>query len=61
MTVLANSSAVTDYLLTVREKVLLKLKAKAYLHWYERHGCEIALFEEALESVQTIVEHYRSI
>ena len=61
VSVLANSAAVGGYLQCVKERAQLMLHERAYLHWYERYGCEQAMFEEAFETVEKIVENYRAM
>lgn len=58
-TVLANSSVVLGYVGAVWEQAGAMFKAGAYLHWYERYGCERQTFEQAFESVQRIIDTYR--
>ena len=58
---LANSAAVGGYLQCVKERARRMLHERAYLHWFERYGCEQAMFEEAFETVERIVENYRAM
>lgn len=58
-TILANSSVVLDYVGGVQEQAGEMFRAGAYLHWYERYGCERQTFEQAFESVQGIIDTYR--
>ena len=60
-TVLANSSVVLDYLETVYGRARAMFDEGAYLHWYERFGCERDTFEQAFENVHGILDNYRSI
>ena len=32
----------------------------AYVHWYERHGCEASTIDEALLAVQDVVDVYEA-
>ena len=59
-TVLANSSTVLNYVETVQEKASLMYREKAYLHWYERYGCEKETFKEAFEAVELITDNYKN-
>lgn len=61
VSVLANSAVVGGYLQCMKERAQLMLHEKAYLHWYERYGCEQTMFEEAFETVEKIVENYRTM
>ena len=36
-------------------------RERAYLHWFERYGCEQGTFEEAFETVEGVVENYRTM
>ena len=61
VSVLANSSVILDYVGTVHEKASVMFKEKAYLHWYERYGCEKRIFEHAFDSVQGIIDNYNNM
>lgn len=56
--VLVNSSAVLDYVEAVQEGAGAMYRAGAYLHWYERYGCERRSFEQAFEAVRGIEDAY---
>lgn len=58
-TVLANSSVVLGYMGEVWERASVMFREKAYLHWYERYGCERETFQQAFESVQGVMDIYR--
>ena len=58
-TVLANSSVVLDYVDNVQERAGAMFHERAYLHWYERFGCEGETFQQAFESVQRIIDAYK--
>lgn len=49
---------VTHYIKSVREKAALKMKHKAYLHWYERYGCGREDFEGAFDTCDSILCDY---
>lgn len=40
VTMAANHSSITDHLSLIGFSARLKYDAKAYLHWYEKYGCE---------------------
>lgn len=45
VTMAVNSSCVTEYLDLVHQRSRDMLSARAYLHWYERHGtCQVCAF-----------------
>ena len=56
--VLANSDTVADYLKSLVARARLMHREKAYLHWFEMYGCEQGMFEEAFESLDSIVANY---
>ena len=58
-TVLANSSVVLGYMGEVWERANAMFRERAYLHWYERYGCERETFQQAFESVQGVMDIYR--
>lgn len=60
-TVLANSSVVLDYMETVYDRANAMFHEGAYLHWYERFGCERDTFKQAFEHVQGVMDTYRDI
>ena len=57
-TVVANSSVVLDYLAGVRERSKVMWEAGAYLHWYERYGCEKDTFVGAFATMDDIINTY---
>ena len=57
-TVLANSSTALDYIGPAYERAEAMFGAGAYLHWYERYGCERGDFEQAFASVRDIIRTY---
>ena len=58
MTVMANSSVVSDYFTSVLQSASAMFKQKAYLHWYERYQCSAEMIEESLEAVRSTAELY---
>ena len=61
VTILANSSVILDHVKLVQERASVMFREKAYLHWYERYGCESDTFKQAFESVQRIIDNYNDI
>ncbi len=37
------------------------LESRAFLHWYERYGCDGDEIHRALETVQGVVDEYRGM
>ncbi|XP_045178492.2 tubulin delta chain-like [Mercenaria mercenaria] len=60
LTVAGNSSSITEYLENVLERSKVMYDAGAYLHWYWRHGAEKETFEDAFETLETVVEDYKT-
>lgn len=61
VSVLANSAAVGGYLKHTVDRARLMHKERAYLHWFERYGCEQGMFEDAFEAVETVIGNYNSL
>lgn len=61
VSVLANSAVVGSYVESVVEKAQQMYQERAYLHWFEKYGCERDTFKEAFQVVQGIVDSYRSL
>lgn len=61
-TIAYNSADVARYDLTTHLRhARPMLDAKAYLHWYEKYGVDEWHFEEAMETIQSVVESYREV
>ena len=58
ITIAANYSNVTTYIDDVVHKAAAKFNAGAFMHWYEKHGCERDTFLSAFDTLQTIVKDY---
>ena len=58
LTIAANYSNVTTYIDDVVHKAAAKFNAGAFMHWYEKHGCERDTFLSAFDTLQTIVKDY---
>ncbi|XP_042332126.1 tubulin beta-1 chain-like isoform X2 [Sceloporus undulatus] len=58
LTVCANHSSSADFLQRVEQRAKAMYKKGAFLHWYQRHGCEGEEFGEAFETVGSVVEEY---
>ena len=58
VSVLANSAAVSGYLNSLVERGRVMHREGAYIHWFERYGCDQAMFEEAFETVDKVIENY---
>lgn len=57
-TLLMNGSIVCDYLESVMQQASVMYEERAYLHWYEKFGCEEDTFKEAFYVTQTIIDNY---
>ena len=60
-TVLMNGSKVCDYLESIVEQANLMYAERAYVHWYEKFGCEEDMFREAFDAAQTVIDNYNSL
>jgi len=58
MTVLANSSAIVDYVGFVLEKATMMYRERAFLHWYQKYSCSHEVFAEGFETVHNIYDSY---
>ncbi|CAL1526583.1 unnamed protein product [Lymnaea stagnalis] len=61
LTLATNSTNILDHLNTVLSRSRLKLDSGAYLHWYHRYGISQEVFNESLETLQTVVSDYESM
>ncbi|XP_078667004.1 tubulin delta chain-like [Branchiostoma floridae x Branchiostoma belcheri] len=59
LTMCTNNSGITRYLEHVLTKARQKYDAKAFLHWYWKHGCTEQDFTNSFDTVEQIVEDYR--
>lgn len=60
LTVCSNHSSVTRLLGRVVQRATEMLSARAYLHWYERYGIEREEFQQALNTLSSLIEEYES-
>uniref|UniRef100_A0ABM5GMJ5 Tubulin delta chain n=1 Tax=Pogona vitticeps TaxID=103695 RepID=A0ABM5GMJ5_9SAUR len=58
LTVCANHSSSVDFLQRVEQRAQAMYQSNAFLHWYWRHGCEEGDFEQAFETLRSVVEDY---
>lgn len=61
ITLTVNRNRIVPYLSHCLKKCQTMIDAKAYLHWYERYGCGMEVFEEAFRSIQTVIDSYNSL
>ena len=61
ITVVSNRTHIVDPLFEVMKSAQAKLKARAYLHWYEKFGLEADQMEGAITKVQEIVSNYSEL
>lgn len=60
LTVCSNHSSVTRLLGHIAQRATEMLKARAYLHWYERYGTETEEFQRALNTLSDLTENYET-
>ncbi|PVD37371.1 hypothetical protein C0Q70_04370 [Pomacea canaliculata] len=58
ITMALNSSCVTQYFDAICQRAELMVRARAYLHWYERYGTFQEDIEEAMRVVHTCQDNY---
>ncbi|KAL2102021.1 hypothetical protein ACEWY4_003782 [Coilia grayii] len=58
LTVCSNHSSVTSLLNHVVHRTKEKIAARAYLHWYERYGVETQDFQQATDTLLSVMEEY---
>ncbi|XP_033628516.1 tubulin delta chain-like [Asterias rubens] len=58
LTVCTNSSSFSQFAQNVLSKAKVMFGAKAYLHWYQRWGCDESLFLESFENMSNVIEDY---
>ncbi|XP_053265399.1 uncharacterized protein LOC128423868 isoform X4 [Podarcis raffonei] len=58
LTVCANHSSSADLLQRVEQRARAMYESNAFLHWYWRHGCEEGDFEQAFETVRSVLGDY---
>uniref|UniRef100_W5MEC1 Tubulin/FtsZ GTPase domain-containing protein n=1 Tax=Lepisosteus oculatus TaxID=7918 RepID=W5MEC1_LEPOC len=58
LTVCSNHSSVEDLLQRVGQRAQDMLRARAYLHWYQRYGCEPHDFLQALDTLSAVTREY---
>ncbi|XP_015212699.2 uncharacterized protein [Lepisosteus oculatus] len=58
LTVCSNHSSVEDLLQRVGQRAQDMLRARAYLHWYQRYGCEPHDFLQALDTLSAVTQEY---
>ncbi|GLC45041.1 hypothetical protein PLESTB_001462300 [Pleodorina starrii] len=61
LTVLSNRSSVIGLLEGTVQRALALCDAKAYLHWYARHGCSSEAVREAAHSLLDVAGCYRQV
>nr|XP_028605924.1 tubulin delta chain-like [Podarcis muralis] len=58
LTVCANHCSSADLLQRVEQRARAMYESNAFLHWYWRHGCEEGDFEQAFETVRSVLGDY---
>ncbi|XP_072031063.1 tubulin delta chain-like [Amphiura filiformis] len=59
ITVCANSSSIVEYTESVFKRAQDMFQAKAYLHWYQRYGCDETTFLESFETLNGVINEYK--
>ncbi|KAJ8415814.1 hypothetical protein AAFF_G00403710 [Aldrovandia affinis] len=60
LTVCSNHSSASDLLGRVMQRAGEMIQARAYLHWYQRHGLETQDFQQALDALNTVMQEYNT-
>lgn len=58
---LCNSTSITSLLDNLIYNYTVKLRCKAYVHWYDKHGIDEYTMIDALDSMIDVNDRYRSI
>jgi hypothetical protein len=61
VTLACNRSRHIAYLQHVMYKAQLMYDANAYLHWYKRYGVDKEQLGETFETVQSVIDNYRTM
>ncbi|KAE8595545.1 hypothetical protein XENTR_v10015795 [Xenopus tropicalis] len=61
LTVCANHSSAADLMSRVIQRAQSMYEARAYLHWYQRYGCEEEDFQGAFHTLHSVVEEYNKL
>lgn len=60
LTVCANNSTIVEHAQSVLQRSQDMFQAKAYLHWYQRYGCDETSFSEAFETLESVINDYNT-
>lgn len=61
ITVCTNDDSHINCFQTILDGARIKFESKAYLHWYQRYGCEEEDFQQCFATLQQIAENYKFI
>ena len=61
LSVVVNRSRSAGYVAGVLAKAEVMLDSRAYVHWYERYGCDAGMLEEAFEVCRGVVADYQTM
>ena len=61
LSLLINSNTVTNMLCNVSKQSKMMYETKAYVHWYQKYGCEHDQFVSAFDTLSTIIDSYNSV
>lgn len=59
VTVASNRPRIANHLQTVLEKAKNMYNSRAYMHWFEKYGCDDERFEASFEIVQSVIDSYQ--
>jgi hypothetical protein len=58
LTIITNRSHIIEFLNHILVKSSSMIDSNAYIHWYERHGCDRNKFEECFDTLKQIIHNY---
>ncbi|XP_053569698.1 tubulin delta chain-like [Bombina bombina] len=61
LTVCANHSNAADLMKSVIQRAQAMYEARAYLHWFNKYGCEDEDFQMAFDTLKCVVEEYSQL
>ena len=60
MTMVSNTTAITEPVAAVLGQAKQKLRARAYLHWYQQHGVCEDKFHESFYALEEMLADYEA-
>ena len=61
LTACSNSNRFVPLVRRMTEKTKTLLNAGAFLHWFERHGCDGAQIRQAADDLETVLRNYEDL